>query len=352
MQPEEIDVVLEDVEVRLERLRALYEQYFMGFEKIEPSVARKDVDRRIYALRREKIRNTARRFKLQTIIQRYNTFQQYWQRICREIENGTYKRHVARAERLVGPSALLTVASRRRFGKERQVAREQGVLHERDEQAESAAAPEARTAEPAAEKAPEREQAAPPASAPPRKERPSRPSDRGHAYERLELDMDFMGDWDPEKGAARRGARRPHPGGPRSAKPQPRTTPGAAKPRSSPRAAPAPAPPAAAAAPAFPPAVAPAQKPGPPPPPRRSPPQAAPPEPRPPRAAESAGQDAKLQALHAKLSGASPKPISMESLKKSLSETESRLRARYPNRPIDFVVVLKDGKPVLKPIVR
>jgi hypothetical protein len=33
------------------------------------------------------------------ILQRYNTFQSHWQRICREIENGTYKRHLYRAER-------------------------------------------------------------------------------------------------------------------------------------------------------------------------------------------------------------------------------------------------------------
>src|SRR5688572_28496693 len=117
MTAEELDLALEDLEVRLERLRALYEQYFLGFEKIEPQVARKDVDRRIYVLRREKIRNTGKRFKLQTIIMRYNTFQQYWQRICREIENGTYKRHLARADRILGADKMLTIAARRRFGK-------------------------------------------------------------------------------------------------------------------------------------------------------------------------------------------------------------------------------------------
>src|SRR6187401_388374 len=114
MNFEELDIALEELETRLERLRALYEQYFLGFEKIEPSVARKDVDRRIYVLRREKIRNTGKRFKLQTIIQRYNTFQQYWQRICREIENGTYKRHLLRAQK----GELLTIAARRRLGRQ------------------------------------------------------------------------------------------------------------------------------------------------------------------------------------------------------------------------------------------
>ena len=39
------------------------------------------------------------------IIQRYNTFQQYWQRICREIENGTYKRDLGRAAERFGAAA-------------------------------------------------------------------------------------------------------------------------------------------------------------------------------------------------------------------------------------------------------
>ena len=59
-------------------MRALYEQYFIGIEKIEPQIPRKDVERRIWVLRREQIRNTGLRFKFQMLVQRYNTFQQYW----------------------------------------------------------------------------------------------------------------------------------------------------------------------------------------------------------------------------------------------------------------------------------
>src|SRR5262245_42509434 len=109
----DIDVALEELEARLERLRSLYEQYFIGIEKIEPSVPRQDVDRRIHALRKTQIRNTAKRFKLQNIIQRYNAFQQYWVRICREIENGTYHRHLGRAQSRFG-DVPLTAAARRR----------------------------------------------------------------------------------------------------------------------------------------------------------------------------------------------------------------------------------------------
>ncbi len=101
MNPEEFDAEVAELEVRLERLRSLYEQYFHGIERIEPSVARKDVDRRFWAVRKVKLRNTAKRFKLQTLIQRYNTLQQYWAKVCRQIENGTYVRHVQRAERRV-----------------------------------------------------------------------------------------------------------------------------------------------------------------------------------------------------------------------------------------------------------
>ncbi len=102
MEPTEIEKSVGDLEVAVDRLRSLYEQYFMGIEKLEPTVPRKDVDRRIYALRKEQIRNTAMRFRFQMILQRYNVYQTHWQRICREIENGTYKRHMLRAERRFG----------------------------------------------------------------------------------------------------------------------------------------------------------------------------------------------------------------------------------------------------------
>lgn len=100
MDKDEFDLQLKELDIRLERVRSLYEQYFIGIEKIEPAVARKDLDRRFWALRKVRTRNTALRFRFQTLLQRYNTLQQYWVRICRRIENGTYARHVRRAERL------------------------------------------------------------------------------------------------------------------------------------------------------------------------------------------------------------------------------------------------------------
>jgi len=103
-QQSPVEKQIGDLEIAVDRLRSLYEQYFMGIERIEPMVPRKDVDRRIYTMRKEQIRNTALRFRFQMILQRYNTYQTHWQRICREIENGTYKRHLARAKQRFGSS--------------------------------------------------------------------------------------------------------------------------------------------------------------------------------------------------------------------------------------------------------
>jgi hypothetical protein len=97
MDGKEFEAMLSDVEVRLERLRSLYEQWFQGIERIEPTVARKEVERRMQALRKAQPKNTALRFRFQTLWQRYTTFTNYWNRIGRQIEEGTYQRDVMRA---------------------------------------------------------------------------------------------------------------------------------------------------------------------------------------------------------------------------------------------------------------
>ncbi len=96
---DEIQLALDELETRLDRLRALYEQYFTGIEKAVPAVQHKDVERRIQTLRKLSLRNTAQRFRFQTLIQKYTTYLQYWQRILRRIEEGTHKRDLARAAR-------------------------------------------------------------------------------------------------------------------------------------------------------------------------------------------------------------------------------------------------------------
>ncbi|AUX28590.1 MULTISPECIES: MXAN_5187 C-terminal domain-containing protein [Sorangium] len=127
MESSEVERELEELETRIERLRALYEQYFMGIERIEPLIPRKDVERRIWVMRREQIRNTGLRFKFQMLFQRYNTFQQYWGRIAREIENGTYRRDVIRAAKRVGTKEALTIVGRKRAERYAELAEQQAA---------------------------------------------------------------------------------------------------------------------------------------------------------------------------------------------------------------------------------
>ena len=99
MEPKEFEALLKETEKKLDRLKALYEQYFQGMERLEPLIVRKEVQRRVAALRKSQPRQTALRFRFQSLAQRYSTFQQYWNRTCRQIEEGTYRRHVLRARR-------------------------------------------------------------------------------------------------------------------------------------------------------------------------------------------------------------------------------------------------------------
>ncbi|MBW2403377.1 MAG: hypothetical protein JRF42_06110 [Deltaproteobacteria bacterium] len=91
MTPKEFEIALSDAEVQLSRIKHLYEQWFQGIERIEPQIPRKQFIRMLNVLRKEKPRNTALRFRFQTLVQRYTTLQTYWRRIGRQIEEGTYR---------------------------------------------------------------------------------------------------------------------------------------------------------------------------------------------------------------------------------------------------------------------
>ncbi|MEM7434907.1 MAG: MXAN_5187 C-terminal domain-containing protein [Myxococcota bacterium] len=99
MTPKEFEIVLSDAEIQLSRVKHLYEQYFQGIERMEPQIPRKQLDRALHQLRKSQPRNTALRFRFQTLIQRYTTLQTYWRRIARQIEEGTYRRDLMRARK-------------------------------------------------------------------------------------------------------------------------------------------------------------------------------------------------------------------------------------------------------------
>jgi hypothetical protein len=99
MDQKQFEAMLSDAETRLRRLKMLYEQWFLGFERIEPAVLRKELEDLLGRLRKEPSNNTALRFRLQQLVQRHTTFAAHWRRIGRQIEEGTYQRDVLRAKR-------------------------------------------------------------------------------------------------------------------------------------------------------------------------------------------------------------------------------------------------------------
>ena len=100
LKPAEIDVELTQFEKQLDVLKVAYERYFMGLDRRPPEHQRKTVVRLMRDLEhRTFIRNTAQKFRLRSLVQRWTTYKQYWDRIMRQIEEGTYKRDIMRANR-------------------------------------------------------------------------------------------------------------------------------------------------------------------------------------------------------------------------------------------------------------
>ena len=98
-EPENVDAQIKEFELKLERLRVLYEQYFMGIMKREPTIAQHEVVRLQAKLDRQRISNHRTRYKYRSMVQRLNTYRTYWNRTLRSIENGTYHRDLARLRR-------------------------------------------------------------------------------------------------------------------------------------------------------------------------------------------------------------------------------------------------------------
>lgn len=89
---------LHQLEVKVKQLKLDYEQYFSGSRPREPVQARSEVQKAIIRYQSDPIRNTALRFKFNTINSRFQAFKRQWDNVNRQIEAGTYKRHVFRAD--------------------------------------------------------------------------------------------------------------------------------------------------------------------------------------------------------------------------------------------------------------
>lgn len=91
---------IEALENELEELRVAYEKYFLGVERKIPDKKHEEVARKIRTMAETFTPNTALRFRLQNLKAKLISYEYYWKRVLREIEEGTYHRHLYRMRRL------------------------------------------------------------------------------------------------------------------------------------------------------------------------------------------------------------------------------------------------------------
>lgn len=98
LAPPTTEEELKMLEVRLTQLKLEYEKYFLGSRPTEPAQQRAEVQKAVLKFSNMRITNTAQRFKFNSLNGRYQAFKRQWDNILRQIEAGTYKRHVFKAD--------------------------------------------------------------------------------------------------------------------------------------------------------------------------------------------------------------------------------------------------------------
>ena len=94
---ESIEEDMQTLDIKLKQLKLGYEQYFLGSRPREPHMLRRDVDKLIVLYANQPIQNTALRFKFNSLSSRYNAYKRQWDETLRKIDQGTYERHVFKA---------------------------------------------------------------------------------------------------------------------------------------------------------------------------------------------------------------------------------------------------------------
>ncbi len=89
----------QQLEEDLEELKAKYEMYFLGVDRLEPARRREETKRNIARLKSAFTRNTGLRFRIQTLHARYLSYERMWLRATRQKEEGTYRRDLFKARR-------------------------------------------------------------------------------------------------------------------------------------------------------------------------------------------------------------------------------------------------------------
>jgi hypothetical protein len=87
-----------ELEEAIAALRMSYEQYFLGIERKPPTTEHSDLKKRMQRLKGGFVRQTAIKFRIQSIQAKFATYERLWSRTLQEMENGTYRRDLFKAK--------------------------------------------------------------------------------------------------------------------------------------------------------------------------------------------------------------------------------------------------------------
>jgi len=87
------------LEAKMIQLKNRYEQYFLGLERKPPSNDRNALHKELDLLRQMLIKNTALKFKLNSMFSRFLSYERLWMKTETDIEEGRYSRDIYRARR-------------------------------------------------------------------------------------------------------------------------------------------------------------------------------------------------------------------------------------------------------------
>jgi hypothetical protein len=93
---EKVAAQAEGLEKELQELKARFDQFFLGIERKNPSREADDLRSRLVNLKSAFIRNTALKFRIQSLYQKFLAYERLWHRTLKEMEEGTYRRDILR----------------------------------------------------------------------------------------------------------------------------------------------------------------------------------------------------------------------------------------------------------------
>ncbi len=97
--PAQVALEINAFEEELAKLKARFEQFFLGLERINPTPDYEAYKKRLLKLKNQFHRNTAVKFRLGTLHNKFITYERLWLKTLKDIEEGRYVRDLKKLKR-------------------------------------------------------------------------------------------------------------------------------------------------------------------------------------------------------------------------------------------------------------